>query len=160
MYRFYAATNAQFGPWGCKYLTEDFFLGLSESYRHRILLMAAYRDSNRAAPIGMSFLLVKGRRMYGRYWGTSATANALHFNACYYGPIEWAIENGINHFDPGIGGEHKIRRGFRAVPNYSYHRFSDRRLQEVLRLNIGRINQMEKANIAAINAERPVAHIA
>lgn len=95
--------------------------------------------------------------MYGRYWGALAHANALHFNACYYRPIEWAIENGIRIFDPGIGGEHKIRRGFEAVTNKSYHRFADGRMQEVLRLNIGRINAMEQANIDAINRDRPMA---
>jgi uncharacterized protein len=157
MYRLYADTNAQFGPWGCKYLTKDFFLGLYTRYRKRILLMAAYQSNTDALPIGMSFLIVKGDRMYGRYWGTLAHANALHFNACYYQPIAWAIENDIRIFDPGIGGEHKIRRGFKAVPNVSYHRFTDERMQEVLRLNIGRINQMEQANIEDINNDRPIA---
>ena len=157
MYRLYTATNARFGPWGCKYLTEDFFTGLHRHFRHRILLMAAYRDATDALPFGMSFLLVKGDRLYGRYWGAASPANALHFNACYYKPIEWAIDNGIQVFDPGIGGEHKIRRGFKAVPNDSYHRFANPRMQEVLRLNIGRINQLEQANIEAINEERPLA---
>jgi predicted N-acyltransferase len=157
MYRLYAATNAQFGPWGCKYLTEDFFLGLYERYRKRILLIAADDGSGGRLPIGMSFLLVKGERMYGRYWGTLTQTDSLHFNACYYRPIEWAIANGIRIFDPGIGGDHKIRRGFEAVPNFSYHRFTDSRMQEVLRLNIGRINAMEQANIEAINTERPIA---
>jgi predicted N-acyltransferase len=157
MYRLYAATNAQFGPWGCKYLTEDFFRGLHARYRRRILLMAAYRGRMDRLPIGMSFLLVKGDRMYGRYWGAEEPVHALHFNACYYRPIEWAIDHGIRIFDPGIGGDHKIRRGFEAVPNLSYHRFADPRMQEVLRLNIGRINDMEQANIDAINVERPIA---
>jgi predicted N-acyltransferase len=155
MYRLYAATNAQFGPWGCKYLTEDFFKGLYRDFRRRILLIAGYQNGD--LPLGMAFLLVKGDRLYGRYWGSAAPANALHFNACYYQPIAWGIENGIQVFDPGIGGEHKIRRGFKAVPNFSYHRFADPRMQEVLRLNIGRINQLEQANIEAINEERPIA---
>lgn len=158
MYRLYAATNAQFGPWGCKYLTEDFFSGLYHHFRRRILLMAAYQGQADGLPLGMSFLLVKGDRLYGRYWGADVVPNALHFNACYYAPIEWAIANGIQVFDPGIGGEHKIRRGFKAVPNKSYHRFADRRMQDVLRLNIGRINQLEQAHIDAINAERPLAN--
>jgi predicted N-acyltransferase len=157
MHRLYADTNAQFGPWGCKYLTKDFFPGLYANYRRRILLIAAYKGNTDDLPIGMSFLLVKGDRLYGRYWGALAHANALHFNACYYRPIEWAIENRIRIFDPGIGGEHKIRRGFEAVTNESYHRFADGRMQEVLRLNIGRINAMEQANIDAINRDRPMA---
>ncbi len=157
MYALYSDTNAQFGPWGCHYLTADFFDGLHARYRHRILLINAYRDGG-PEPIGMAFLLFKGERLYGRYWGATADAHALHFNACYYAPIEWAIQNGIHHFDPGIGGHHKIRRGFEAVPNYSYHRFSEWRLQEILRLNIGKINQMEMAQIEDINAELPLAN--
>ncbi len=157
MYRLYSDTNAQFGPWGCHYLTADFFEGLHARYRHRILLINAYQNGNHL-PIGMSFLLYKDDRLYGRYWGATTEAHALHFNACYYAPIEWAIQNGIRHFDPGIGGHHKIRRGFEAVPNYSYHHFSEWRLQEILRLNIGKINQMEKAQIEDINAELPLAN--
>lgn len=157
MYTLYTDTNAQFGPWGCHYLTADFFESLYAHYRHRILLINALRDGS-PDPIGMSFLLFKGDRLYGRYWGAITEAHALHFNACYYAPIEWAIQNGIRSFDPGIGGHHKIRRGFEAVPNYSYHRFSEWRLQEILRLNISKINQMEMAQIHDINAELPLAN--
>ncbi len=156
MYAFYSDTNAQFGPWGCHYLTAEFFEGLHARCRHRILLIKACQDGH-PKPIGMSFLLFKGDRLYGRYWGATTEAHALHFNACYYVPIEWAIRNGIRHFDPGIGGYHKVRRGFKAVPNYSFHRFSEWRLQEILRLNIGKINKMEMAQINDINADRPLA---
>ncbi|MDJ0666873.1 MAG: GNAT family N-acetyltransferase [Desulfobacterales bacterium] len=157
MYALYSDTNAQFGPWGCHYLTDAFFKGLHARYRHRILLMGAFQDG-RKLPIGMSFLLYKGDRLYGRYWGATTEAHALHFNACYYAPIEWAIANGIRRFDPGIGGHHKTRRGFEAVPNYSYHRFYEWRLQEILRLNIGKINQMEMAQIRDLNRELPLAN--
>jgi predicted N-acyltransferase len=157
MYALYSDTNAQFGPWGCHYLTAEFFEGLHARYRRRILLINAYQ-SDHPLPIGMSFLLFKGDRLYGRYWGATTEAHALHFNACYYAPIEWAIQNGINYFDPGIGGYHKVRRGFKAVPNYSFHRFREWRLQEILRLNIGKINKMAMAQINDINAERPLAN--
>lgn len=155
MYALYAQTNARFGPWGCHFLNEEFFTGLYAKLRHRILLIAAC-DERQALPVGMSFLLYKGDRLYGRYWGATTEVDLLHFNACYYEPIQWAITHGIRQFDPGIGGYHKIRRGFEAVPNYSWHRFTDPRLQEVLRLNIGKINRMETTQIEQINAERPL----
>ena len=79
----------------------------------------------------MSFCLYKGDRLYGRYWGCREEYNHLHFNACYYRPIEWAIAHGINVFDPGAGGRHKKRRGFPAQPNYSLHRFYADRLQKI-----------------------------
>ena len=103
----------------------------------------------------MSFCLRKGDKLYGRYWGCLEEYNALHFEACYYKPIEWAIANGIKTFDPGAGGRHKKRRGFPATGNHSLHRFRDRRMSQILKHYIGEINQAEAAEIEAINNELP-----
>jgi predicted N-acyltransferase len=107
--------------------------------------------------VGMSLLVTKGDKLYGRYWGCSKTTNSLHFNACYYRPMEWAISNGINSFDPGAGGPHKLRRGFSAVPNYSLHRFADPRLRKIMQSHIEEINRLEQAQIDALNQELPFA---
>jgi len=158
MYRFYDATNAQYGPWAAKYLTREFFTGLAEGYRHRLLLVAACRGQDPPEQaVGMSLLLHKGHSLYGRYWGAAEYVDSLHFNACYYAPIQWAIEHGIRHFDPGIGSEHKLRRGFRAVDNWSLHRFSDSRMQAVMEANIERINSMQQEQIQAMNLTIPLA---
>jgi predicted N-acyltransferase len=58
-------------------------------------------------PMGMSFCLTKGDQLYGRYWGSFQEIDCLHFDACYYAPIEWAIAHNIKTFDPGAGGRHK-----------------------------------------------------
>ena len=159
MYDFYTRTNDQYGPWGCKYLTAEFFEGLYASYRHRLLLMAAFEKDDKARlPIGMSFLLNKKDRLYGRYWGSSKTLNHLHFNACYYSPIEWAIQHGIRRFDPGMGSAHKVRRGFVSVANHSMHRFYDSRLSRILRLHIDEINNQEQHQIDALNDALPFAN--
>ncbi len=128
MYRYYEDTNDKFGPWGCRYLSEPFFDGLYHHYRHRLMIVAAFDEKEPSIPLGMSLLVTKGAQLYGRYWGCSRPVNSLHFNACYYVPIEWAIANHIHRFDPGAGGGHKIRRGFEAVSSYSLHRFYDSRL--------------------------------
>ena len=94
-------------------------------------------------------------RLYGRYWGSVQDIDCLHFNACYYSPIEWAIANGVNSFDPGAGGRHKKRRGFPARPNYSLHRFYDGRLAKILRSYIDRINDMERQEIDYVNQDLP-----
>jgi len=156
MYRFYEQTNAQFGPWAAKFLTREFFTGLYEDYRHRLLLVSACRDGA-DEPVGMSFLLTKGRDLYGRYWGADGMFDSLHFNACYYAPIEWAIEHGIERFDPGIGSEHKLRRGFRAVGNWSLHRFRDQRLAQVMAVHIESINRGEEEQIQGLNQAIPFA---
>jgi len=155
MYRFYVKTNEQFGPWSCKYLTESFFDDLYDKYRHRILLMAACQGQNRRLPVGMSLLIHKNDQLFGRYWGSLNKVNFLHFNTCYYSPIEWAIAHGISRFDPGIGGFHKIRRGIEAVPNYGLRRFYDRRLRHIFQFHIDKVNQIEQAQINTLNKELP-----
>ncbi len=156
MFHFYEATNDNHGIWNSKYLNRRFFEGLYDRFRHRLLLMAAY-DDKQEEPIGMSFLLTKGQQLLGRYWGSQGFYNALHFNACYYGPIEWAIDNGINWFDPGAGSHHKIRRGFSAVQNHSLHRFYDATLQAYMGHFVGQINEMEQGQIDALNQTLPLA---
>jgi uncharacterized protein len=155
MYDFYADTCDKFGWWGSKYLTKRFFEMLHSNYRHRVLLMAAYNEADNQHPVGMSFCLYKGDRLYGRYWGSLQEIDCLHFDACYYSPIEWGIANGIKLFDPGAGGRHKKRRGFPATPNHSLHRFYNRRLQQILCPYIKEVNQLEQEEIEAINAELP-----
>jgi len=54
----------------------------------------------------------KGDQLYGRYWGSFQDIECLHFDACYYAPIEWATLKHPN-FDPGAGGRHK--NGFPAA---------------------------------------------
>jgi predicted N-acyltransferase len=157
MYRFYEHTNDKFGPWGCRYLTPPFFEGLYDRFRHRLVFVAAYDGGDDSLPVGMSMLVTKAKRLYGRYWGSSRLLNSLHFNACYYSPIEWAINNGIHRFDPGAGGAHKIRRGFTSVPSFSLHRFSDPRMLQIMRNHIDEINRLEQEQIDSLNQELPFA---
>ncbi|MEM7555733.1 MAG: GNAT family N-acetyltransferase [Cyanobacteria bacterium P01_A01_bin.84] len=155
MYDFYADTCDKFGWWGSKYLTKTFFQQLHTSFRHRVVFVAAYSENDENQPLGMSFCITKGDRLYGRYWGSSQEFDCLHFNACYYAPIEWAIANGIQSFDPGAGGRHKKRRGFPAKTNHSLHRFYNSRLERILLPYIKEVNQLEQTEIDAINAELP-----
>lgn len=155
MYHFYADTCDKFGWWGSKYLTKQFFEQLHDNYRHRVVFFAAYNQEDPHQPVGMSFCLFKEDKLYGRYWGSFQDIDCLHFDACYYAPIEWAIAHGIQNFDPGAGGKHKKRRGFPATPNYSLHRFYNNRLGQIILPWIRKVNQMEQQEMDAINAELP-----
>ena len=157
MYPLYERTNDKFGPWSCKYLNRDFFDQIYDVFRHRLVLMAAVREGGDDMPVGLSMLVRKKDLLFGRYWGSYASIDHLHFNACYYGPIQWAIQNGVRRFDPGLGGPHKVRRGFSAVANFSLHRFMDARMQMILENNIDRINRHERDHIALINRQVPFA---
>ncbi|MDC3375512.1 GNAT family N-acetyltransferase [Gammaproteobacteria bacterium] len=59
--------------------------------------------------------------LYGRHWGASMMVDSLHFECCYYQGIDYCIKNNIKYFDPGVQGEHKIRRGFEPRLCNSYH---------------------------------------
>lgn len=155
MYRFYENTCDKFGWWGSKYLTKRFFEQLHHDFRHRVVFAAAYSELDDRSPVGMSFCLTKGDRLYGRYWGSTEEIDCLHFDACYYTPIEWAIANGVNIFDPGAGGRHKKRRGFPARPNYSMHRFYNSKLSQIFASYIDRVNEMERLEMDRINEDLP-----
>ncbi len=158
MYQYYLKTNAQYGPWAARYLNGEFFDRIFRSFRHRLLVMAAYRCADNHQPVALSMLLFKNRQLIGRYWGCAEHIKDLHFNMCFYAPIQWAIENGIQTFDPGAGSSHKIYRGFEAVRNLSLHRFYDQRLKLLFQHLIGNVNEVEEANIAALNRKLPFAN--
>ena len=58
---------------------------------------------------------------YGRYWGALERVDCLHFEACYYQPLQWCITNGVQRFEGGAQGEHKMARALMPVPTHSAH---------------------------------------
>ena len=58
---------------------------------------------------------------YGRYWGALARVDCLHFEACYYQPLEWCINHGVQRFEGGAQGEHKMARALLPVKTTSAH---------------------------------------
>jgi uncharacterized protein len=155
MYVYYADTCDKFGWWGSKYLTPEFFSLLADNYRDRTLFAVA-TDRSPSEPIAMSFCITKGDLLYGRYWGSREEIDCLHFEACYYKPIEWAIGNNIQTFDPGAGGRHKKRRGFPARANYSLHRFYQPQFDRILSDYFRQWNQRERQQIDTINRDLPM----
>ncbi len=58
---------------------------------------------------------------YGRYWGALERVDCLHFEACYYQPLQWCIEHGYHRFEGGAQGEHKMARALLPVKTTSAH---------------------------------------
>ena len=58
---------------------------------------------------------------YGRYWGALERVDCLHFEACYYQPLQWCIEHGVHRFEGGAQGEHKMARALLPVRTSSAH---------------------------------------
>lgn len=154
MRQLYEKTNAKFGPWGCRYLTDAFFEGLPQTCRRHLAFSAAYRTGRRE-PIALAMLAHKGDTLFGRYWGAFEDVPFLHFELCYYAPITWAIAQGLSRYDPGMGGAHKARRGFESVSSMSCHRFFDPRMDMIFKTHIDRVNFLEKSYIDELNDLMP-----
>ena len=116
-YQFYQSTYHE--RMQAPYLNFDFFK-LVHKYKDILcpVIFFAELDGNKIAG---SLCFESKDTLYGRHWGSSIDIDSLHFECCYYQGIEYCIKNGIALFDPGVQGEHKIRRGFEPRASTSYH---------------------------------------
>lgn len=106
------------------YLNLDFFLRCAATMGEGLLLVFALKDD---AYVGAALSFIGNDTLYGRYWGCLEEYNSLHFEACYYQGLDYCIANGLQRFDSGAQGEHKIARGFAPITTYSAHWFRDER---------------------------------
>jgi hypothetical protein len=100
------------------YLNLEFFLRLGASLPEHMLLIIAERDGR---PVAAALDLVADSVLYGRYWGAIEHIPLLHFEACYYQAIEFAIVNRLERFEGGAQGEHKMFRGLLPAETLSAH---------------------------------------
>ncbi|MEK7321632.1 MAG: GNAT family N-acetyltransferase [Pseudomonadota bacterium] len=115
-YRFYRNTFLEKS--GMVPLSLGFFEELGATMpEHLVMVLASYQGDYVAAALSFR----GGDTLYGRYWGASAAFHSLHFEACYYAGIEYCIREGLQRFEPGAQGEHKISRGFTPTFTYSAH---------------------------------------
>jgi predicted N-acyltransferase len=99
-------------------LTLDFFRHLARTLGRGVLLVLAERDER---IIAMALCLRSADTLYGRYWGCFEEVPGLHFECCYHQGIDYCIEQGLQRFEPGAQGEHKLARGFLPTPTHSSH---------------------------------------
>lgn len=115
-YTFYTDTFARKS--GYATLTKAFFIALSKSMPDQVILVLAKHQNNYVAG---TFNLLGGDTLYGRHWGCSQHFSGLHFECCYYQLIDYCIQHGIQHFEAGAQGEHKLSRGFLPTTTWSAH---------------------------------------
>jgi predicted N-acyltransferase len=108
--------------WGQPYLTREFFHALGATMPERVVLVAAFRGQHMIA--GALNLMGDGV-LYGRNWGAGEDVKFLHFEACYYQAIEFAIRHGLDRVEAGAQGPHKLQRGYLPVATYSAHWIAD-----------------------------------
>jgi len=126
-YRCYARTYREHG--NPPYLNRDFFHRMAATMPEAWLLFIAEREGK---PIASSLIALSAGvagdnasehplLAYGRYWGALERVDCLHFEACYYQPLQWCIEHGVQRFEGGAQGEHKMARALMPVKTTSAH---------------------------------------
>ncbi len=129
-YRCYERTYLEHG--NAPYLSRDFFKNMATGMPENWLMFTAEREGQSIAtsliatrPINTwadgRFDLKTAPVAYGRYWGALQRVDCLHFEACYYQPLQWCINHGYARFEGGAQGEHKMARALMPVPTTSAH---------------------------------------
>ena len=104
--------------WGLAYLNRDFFHRLGALLADRLVLIMAEADG---VWVAGALNMIGGDTLYGRNWGGQPAFRFLHFEACYYRAIEFAIAAGLKRVEAGAQGEHKLQRGYEPTLTYSAH---------------------------------------
>ena len=115
-YKCYSQTYFEHG--NAPYLNRDFFQRMQDNMPENWVLFIAEKDGQRMA---CSLIGIQNKVAYGRYWGALDRVDCLHFEACYYQPIEWCIAQGVQRFEGGAQGEHKMARALLPVKASSAH---------------------------------------
>ncbi len=123
-YRCHERTYHEHG--NAPYLNRDFFRRMARTMAQNWLLFVAERAGR---PIAVSLIALNdpasagsaGKVAYGRYWGALERVDCLHFEACYYQPLQWCITHGYRRFEGGAQGEHKMARALLPVRTTSAH---------------------------------------
>ncbi|MAK14993.1 MAG: GNAT family N-acetyltransferase [Proteobacteria bacterium] len=129
-YKFYLSTNIKRSGFS-GYLTKQFFLNFPTTLFNNLVIVFAKKKNNDEM-VGGSLFFRDDQNLYGRYWGCIEEFDCLHFECCYYQGIDYCIKNKLQKFDPGVQGEHKIKRGFSPTETYSAHWIADERFREAI----------------------------
>jgi len=131
-YECYERTYLEHG--NAPYLTPDFFHRMRTDMAHNWLLFIAERNGVPIACslIGIHNLGSEQAVAYGRYWGALERVDCLHFEACYYQPLQWCVSNGVQRFEGGAQGEHKMARALMPVSTHSAHWLADERFSKAV----------------------------
>ena len=129
------------------YLQPAFFEAMRRDMPQHWLLCIGERGGE---PVAMSLIGLQrdadgsAQVAYGRYWGATQRVDCLHFEACYYQPIEWCIHQGVRRFEGGAQGEHKMARALLPVGTASAHWIAHPGFAEA----IGRFLAREREGVA------------
>ncbi|MDC6169120.1 GNAT family N-acetyltransferase [Paucibacter sp. XJ19-41] len=136
------------------YLTRAFFQAMAETMAEHWLLFVARQGEERVAASLIALDPERGHA-YGRYWGATETISCLHFDACYYQPLAWCIENGFHSFEGGAQGEHKMARGLMPVATGSSHWLAHPDFRDAVGDFLAREGQAMRGYVNELEEHRP-----
>lgn len=111
------------------YLSAEFLQRVAQALPDQVMVKLA---EHQGKPVASAIFFHSHDTLFGRYWGALGNYDSLHFETCYYQGIEFCIERGLQLFEPGTQGEHKIARGFEPTLAYSGHYVRDVRFRQAL----------------------------
>jgi uncharacterized protein len=149
-YRCYARTYREHHS--TPYLKLAFFQRIARAMPENLLLVLAHRAGR---PIAASLEVHNGTRLYGRYWGALEHHPVLHFETCYYQVIEYCIARGIQVFEGGAQGEHKMARGLMPVETRSAHWIARREFASAIEHFLAQESRGMEHYIDELNERRP-----
>ncbi len=150
-HRFYRNTHDR--KWGYAYLNRPFFSLLGERLGDRVVLV--YVEDAAGRPVAGALNLRGDGALFGRYWGCAEAFKFLHFEACYYRAIDFAIATGLSRVEAGAQGPHKVQRGYRPVRTFSVHWIANPGLRAAVERFVSGERQAVEADIARLEAELP-----
>ncbi len=155
LHALYSATFDKYGNYPA--LSEECLAEIGQALGDRMVVFVARRGNT---PVAVSICFRNNHTLYGRYWGASERIDGLHFELCYYQGIEYCLRHGLQRFEPGAGGEHKIARGFEPVQVTTLHWIADLNMREVLRRHLLRSADAVDQYAAEASEHLPFKHSA
>jgi predicted N-acyltransferase len=111
------------------YLTREFFSEAARTLGDALMVKLAVCAGT---PVAAAIFFWSPQALFGRYWGSAEEYHSLHFEACYHQGVEFCIERGIQRFEPGTQGEHKVSRGFEPAVTWSAHFIANRQFRTAI----------------------------
>ncbi|MGE4281633.1 MAG: GNAT family N-acetyltransferase [Magnetospirillum sp.] len=152
-HRFYESVVDR--KWGSAYLNREFFdlLSMSE-VGDDVVLVWVEQDGQ---PLASAFNMLGGDTLYGRTWGVRPGAETpfLHFEACYYRAIDFAIAHDLARVEAGAQGEHKVARGYLPRATHSAHWIRDPGLRQAVAKFLAHERQLLAEDMAEQEAAGP-----
>lgn len=147
---FYYGTIRKHGA--IPYLNRAFFDAIARTMPERVVMVFARREND---VVACALNLRSRDTLYGRYWGGDDAVHSLHFETCYYTPIEYCIARGLRRFEAGAQGAHKLARGLEPVATTSMHWLAHPEFAHAVEKYLARERDAVAESLMELNAHAP-----